>query len=153
MDGFLKARAEEVVHCGLVVVPGRPNEVPHSECIGNVSFEVLGSCLLDMDKEGKIEDGMRIEGLPHIAEPETKHAAERLTIGIRVGVEAVFKGHLEDEIIDELFDSYCKRLEEVPSLFSSGGAAILNRIIFGNGFGGTKFTPIKSLIFPDSVSG
>ncbi|GKG41449.1 probable S-adenosylmethionine-dependent methyltransferase, partial [Tanacetum coccineum] len=35
MDGFLKARAEEVVHCGLVVVlvSGQPNEVPHSECI------------------------------------------------------------------------------------------------------------------------
>nr|GEU68000.1 probable S-adenosylmethionine-dependent methyltransferase At5g38780 [Tanacetum cinerariifolium] len=156
MDGFLKARAEEVVRGGLVVVlvPGRPNEVPHSKCIGNVLFEVLGSCLLNMAKEGKIEDGKvdslnipiyyaspqevneivdrngyftieRIEGLPHIAEPETKHAAERLTMGIRVGVEAVFKGHLEDEIIDELFDSYCKRLEQVPSLFSSGGAAIL----------------------------
>ncbi|GJR86625.1 hypothetical protein Tco_0210636 [Tanacetum coccineum] len=74
---------------------------------------------------GKIEDGKRIKGLPHIAKPETKHAAERLTIGIWVGVEVVFKGHLEDEIIDELFDSYCKRLEQVPSLFSSGGAAIL----------------------------
>ncbi|GJV12332.1 probable S-adenosylmethionine-dependent methyltransferase [Tanacetum coccineum] len=115
MDVFLKARAEEVVRGGLVVVlvPGRPNEVPHSECISNVLFEMLSSCLLDMGKEGKIEDGKvdslnipiyyassqevneivdrngyftieRIEGLPHIAEPETKHAAERLTMGIKV---------------------------------------------------------------------
>nr|GEU68005.1 probable S-adenosylmethionine-dependent methyltransferase At5g38100 [Tanacetum cinerariifolium] len=64
MDGFLTARAEVVVRGGLVVVlvPGRPNELPHPECIGNVLFEVLGSCLLDVAKEGKIEDG-KVESL------------------------------------------------------------------------------------------
>ncbi|KAF5801363.1 putative loganate O-methyltransferase [Helianthus annuus] len=53
MHGFLNARAEEVVCGGLVVVlvPGRPNEVPHSKCIGNVLFEILGCCLLEMAKE------------------------------------------------------------------------------------------------------
>lgn len=53
MCQFLNARAEEVVCGGLVVilVPGRPNEVEHSKCIGNVLFEVLGCCLLDMAKE------------------------------------------------------------------------------------------------------
>ncbi|XP_022041819.1 loganic acid O-methyltransferase [Helianthus annuus] len=156
MHGFLNARAEEVVCGGLVVVlvPGRPNEVPHSKCIGNVLFEILGCCLLEMAKEGKINEETvdhlnlpiyyaspqeleeivnkngyftidRMEGLPHIAEPETKHAATRLALGIRVGVEAIFKGHLEEETIDELFDSYSKKLEQVPSAYSSGGASIM----------------------------
>ncbi|KAD7479815.1 hypothetical protein R6Q59_008663 [Mikania micrantha] len=156
MHVFLNARAEEVVCGGLVVVlvPGRPNDVPHSECIGNVLFEVLGCCLSDMANEGKIdeqkldhlnipiyyaspgeleeianENGFftidRIEGLPRIAEPETMHAARRLALGIRVGVEAVFKGHLKDETIDELFESYSKKLEQVPSIYSSGGASIM----------------------------
>lgn len=67
----------------------------------------------------------RMEGLGHIAEPETKYAARRLVMGIRVGVEGVFKGLLEDQMIDELFESYSKRLEQQPSMYSSGGAAIL----------------------------
>lgn len=67
----------------------------------------------------------RKEELPHISEPETKHAAGLLATGIRVGVEAVFKGHMEDETIDELFEYYGKRLEQVPSSYSSGGASIL----------------------------
>ncbi|KAI3517909.1 hypothetical protein L1887_17130 [Cichorium endivia] len=156
MDGFLKARAEEVVCGGMVVVlvPGRPNEVPHPECIGNVLFEVLGCCLLAMAKEGKIDEEKvdslnipiyysspreleeivdrngcfkieKMEGMPHIAEPETKDAAGRLAMGVRVGVEGVLKSHLQDESIDELFESYRKRLEQVPSLYSSGGAAII----------------------------
>ncbi|KAI3735595.1 hypothetical protein L6452_15102 [Arctium lappa] len=160
MEQFLKARAEEVVSGGLLVVlvPGRPNEVPHSECIGNVLFEVLGSCLLAMVKQGKIAEEMveslnipiyyaspqeleeivdrngsfiieRMEGLPHIAEPETKHAAKRLAMGIRVGVEGIFKGHLQDKMIDELFESYSKKLAQVPSMYSSGGAAILFSVL------------------------
>ncbi|KVI04386.1 SAM dependent carboxyl methyltransferase [Cynara cardunculus var. scolymus] len=160
MEGFLKARADEVVCGGLVVVlmPGRPNEVPHCECIGNVLFEVLGCCLLAMAKQGKIAEETveslnipiyyaspqeleeivdrngcftieRMEGLAHIAEPETKHAAGRLGMGIRVGVEGIFKGHLQDEMIDELFESYTKKLEQAPSMYSSGGAAILYSVL------------------------
>ncbi|KAI3793612.1 hypothetical protein L1987_36232 [Smallanthus sonchifolius] len=163
MCGFLNARAEEVVCGGLVVVlvPGRPNGVTHSKCIGNVLFEVLGCCLSDMAKEGKIDEQKvdylnipvyyaspkeledivnqngyftidRMEGLPRIVEPETKHAARRLALGIRVGVEAVFKGHLEDETIDELFESYSKKLEQVPSLYSSGGASIMYAVFRRN---------------------
>ncbi|KAK1409775.1 hypothetical protein QVD17_36304 [Tagetes erecta] len=156
MCRFLNARAKEVVSGGLLVilVPGRPNEVEHSKCIGNVLFEVLGCCLLDMAKEGKIDEQKiddlnipvyyaspqeleyivnengyftidRMEGLPRIKEPETKHAARRLALGIRVGVEAVFKGHLEDETIDELFELYSKKLEQEPTVYSSGGASIM----------------------------
>nr|XP_043613914.1 loganic acid O-methyltransferase-like [Erigeron canadensis] len=162
-EAFLKARAEEVVCGGLVVVlvPGRPNEVPHSECIGNVLFEVLGCCLLDMAKEGKIDEEKvdslnipiyyaspqelkeivdrngcftieKMKGLPRIVEPETKDHARRLAIGVRVGVEAVLKGHFEDESIDELFQSFSNRLEEQPSLYSSGGAAILFSVLRRN---------------------
>ncbi|KAJ9552711.1 hypothetical protein OSB04_016756 [Centaurea solstitialis] len=163
MDRFLKCRAEEVVSGGLVVVlvPGRPDGVPHSECIGNVLFEVLGSCLLAMVKQGKIDEEIlestnipiyyaspkeleeivdengcftieRMEGLAHIPEAETSHAAKRLAMGIRVGVEGVFKGRLQDEMIDELFESYAKRLQQVPSMYSSGGAAILYSVLRRN---------------------
>lgn len=67
----------------------------------------------------------RMEGLPRIKEPETKQAARRLALGIRVGVEGVFKGHLEDKTIDELFELYSKKLEQVPTVYSSGGASIM----------------------------
>lgn len=50
MESFLKARAEEIVHGGLLalIVPGRPNGTPHSEAFVNRTCEILGSCLVDM---------------------------------------------------------------------------------------------------------
>ena len=50
MDRFLKARAEEIVHDGLMafVVPCPPNETPHTETFCNKAFELIGYCLMDM---------------------------------------------------------------------------------------------------------
>ena len=50
MECFLNARAQEVVCGGLVaiIVPGRPNGIPHSQIFVNMGSELLGSCLLGM---------------------------------------------------------------------------------------------------------
>jgi len=53
MECFLNARAQEVVYGGFIVIiiPGRPNGLPHSQAIANMVGEILGSCLLDMAKK------------------------------------------------------------------------------------------------------
>lgn len=50
MENFLKHRAEEIVHGGLMafIIPGRPDGRPHSEVFVNKACELLGSCLMDM---------------------------------------------------------------------------------------------------------
>ncbi|XP_040996194.1 loganic acid O-methyltransferase-like [Juglans microcarpa x Juglans regia] len=58
MECFLHARAQEVVFGGLIalVICGRPNGMPHSQNAQNITFELLGSCLMDMAKKGKVSE-------------------------------------------------------------------------------------------------
>lgn len=53
MECFLHARAQEVVFGGLIALVncGRPNGMPHSQNAQNITFELLGSCLMDMAKK------------------------------------------------------------------------------------------------------
>ncbi|KAL4633113.1 hypothetical protein ACB092_04G098000 [Castanea dentata] len=53
MECFLHARAQEVVRGGLVAltVSGRPNGVHHSQSVQNITYDLLGSCLMDMAKK------------------------------------------------------------------------------------------------------
>ncbi|KAF8040349.1 hypothetical protein BT93_B2548 [Corymbia citriodora subsp. variegata] len=56
MDGFLIARAEEMVGGGLVfmIVPGVPDSVHESQTTVGSEIELLGSCLVNMANEGII---------------------------------------------------------------------------------------------------
>ncbi|OIT20727.1 PREDICTED: probable S-adenosylmethionine-dependent methyltransferase At5g38100 [Nicotiana attenuata] len=57
MDSFLNARAQEVVPGGLVfiTVPARPDGTPHSKVIYNMLADTLGSCFVDLAKQGENE--------------------------------------------------------------------------------------------------
>jgi hypothetical protein len=52
LDCFLHARAQEVVRGGLIIlmVPGRLDTSPHTRVVSNISYDILGSCLMDMAK-------------------------------------------------------------------------------------------------------
>ncbi|KAM6568172.1 hypothetical protein CsatB_016157 [Cannabis sativa] len=58
MAMFLKARAQEIVFGGLMmlIVLGIPNGIHHSESGGNKSFELIGSCLNDMVQKGIVSE-------------------------------------------------------------------------------------------------
>ncbi|XP_075663146.1 loganic acid O-methyltransferase-like [Castanea sativa] len=53
MECFLHARAQEVVRGGLIAltVSGRPNGVHHSQSVQNITYDLLGSCLMDIAKK------------------------------------------------------------------------------------------------------
>ncbi|XP_050258148.1 loganic acid O-methyltransferase-like [Quercus robur] len=155
MECFLNARAQEVVYGGFIVIiiPGRPNGLPHSQAIANMVGEILGSCLLDMAKKGTIsEEKVDTFNLPtYFASPQEVEAIverngcfrlERMEIlpqaipsgnfsrgkvtssQIRAGMEGMFKEHFGEEIIDELFDALHKKLDE-SSIFESGNGSTL----------------------------
>ena len=55
MDCFLHFRAKEVVSGGLMIliILGRSDETPHSQVDSNTTYNLLGSCLLDMANKVK----------------------------------------------------------------------------------------------------
>lgn len=58
MEGFLNARAQEIVVGGLMalIVPGRPNGTPHSQVYVNKTIQILESSLLDLVNKVMIND-------------------------------------------------------------------------------------------------
>ncbi|XP_048330655.2 probable S-adenosylmethionine-dependent methyltransferase At5g38100 [Ziziphus jujuba] len=58
MEKFLNARAQEIVHGGLmaIIVPACPNGTPHFEVFINKAIELLGCCLMGMAKKGKTSE-------------------------------------------------------------------------------------------------
>ncbi|KAI3882610.1 hypothetical protein MKX03_007554 [Papaver bracteatum] len=58
MEIFLKARAEEIVGGGLLmlVFPAIPNGTSPSLCTIGILFDLLGSCLMDMAKLGTVSE-------------------------------------------------------------------------------------------------
>ncbi|KAF2305660.1 hypothetical protein GH714_007323 [Hevea brasiliensis] len=58
VDIFLDARAKELVVGGMMVLilPGIHNGISHSCAVVNVMLDLLGSCLMDMCKEGLVSE-------------------------------------------------------------------------------------------------
>ncbi|CAA0813499.1 S-adenosyl-L-methionine-dependent methyltransferases superfamily protein [Striga hermonthica] len=58
ISNFLEARAEELVPGGLLVlvIPARPDGVPHSKILMGFIFKLLGDCLVDLCRKGLIEE-------------------------------------------------------------------------------------------------
>uniref|UniRef100_A0A7N2MJP2 S-adenosylmethionine-dependent methyltransferase n=1 Tax=Quercus lobata TaxID=97700 RepID=A0A7N2MJP2_QUELO len=152
IDCFLNARAQEVVCGGLmaIIVPCRPNGPPYPQ---DTITETMESCLSDMAKKGIIsEEKVDTLNLPiYFASPhEVEAAVERngcfrlekmeilpqekpsgnfsrgmvLSSLIRAGMEGMFKNHFGEEIIDEFFDSFHKKLDELSKFESGNGGSL-----------------------------
>ncbi|PRQ15955.1 putative loganate O-methyltransferase [Rosa chinensis] len=142
MECFLHARAQEIVYGGLMVLifPGRPNGSASSQAWANMSFQVLGSCLMDLVRKGviseekvdssnmpiysmtpqELEDAVKQNGcfsveimanLPHPLVDDTLSVPQLLASHLRTGVEGMVKKQFGEEILDELFDLYREKCE------------------------------------------
>ncbi|KAF3437769.1 hypothetical protein FNV43_RR20525 [Rhamnella rubrinervis] len=58
MGRFLGARAHEIVYGGLMVLsfPFNPNGLHPSQCLSNLSFDLLGSSLMELARKGKVSE-------------------------------------------------------------------------------------------------
>lgn len=131
LDCFLHARAQEVVCGGLIMilVPGRLDTTPHDRVFSNISYDILGSCLMDMAKMGitsqekvdsfnipiyfssprEVEATIekngyfsleRLECLPLEKSQDTiQQKARAVSYHIRAGLEFLLKEHFGNEII------------------------------------------------------
>ncbi|CAL2262357.1 unnamed protein product [Prunus armeniaca] len=145
MGCFLHARAQEIVHGGLmvIIIPGRPNGSSHSDSVANATLLLVGSCLMDMAKEGVLleekvdsfnlpmyymssqeleaaveQNGYfsieRLEYLPRVPVDDT--VSEQLASHLRAALEGLIEQQFGEEILDELFDRYRKKVEEQLSI-------------------------------------
>ncbi|XP_062115215.1 loganic acid O-methyltransferase-like [Humulus lupulus] len=152
VDWFLNCRAQETVCGGLMVliIPGRPNETPHSQTLQSMIFELLGSCLMDMAKKGKTSEEKvdsfnipiyytspqeleivveqnrcfsieRLEIIPQVYSQATlSEKAQELSSHMRAATEGLFKEQFGEEILDDLFESYRNKVQENFSTFQLG---------------------------------
>ncbi|XP_051148400.1 loganic acid O-methyltransferase-like [Andrographis paniculata] len=142
---FLEARAREVVAGGLMalLVPAVPTfEIPDNSFATPTELDLVGSCLVDMAKKGKIKkekiDSFNFpmyltipQEFQTILERNPKFSIERFEIidspgkstlagaNARAGfmraiLEVLLINHFGGEIIDELFDRYTKKLASSP---------------------------------------
>ncbi|KAK9906084.1 hypothetical protein M0R45_000029 [Rubus argutus] len=90
-------RAQEIVCGGLMVliIPGRLQATHDSQSFRKMTHQLLGDCLMDLARKGVVT--------------EEKQSCYRGTVSQQFG----------DEILDELFDLYRKKLEGNPSIFES----------------------------------
>ncbi|PRQ15948.1 putative loganate O-methyltransferase [Rosa chinensis] len=147
MECFLHARAQEMVHGGLMALttPGYPDDTPPSHSRPCVLYQILGSCLIDMARKGVVSeekiDSFNVpqyyvrpreleaaverngcfsieimENLPNLLEPDTFLKRSKLVASfMRAAQEGLFKQHFGEEILDELFDLFQKKVKEQHS--------------------------------------
>ncbi|KAJ9676873.1 hypothetical protein PVL29_022064 [Vitis rotundifolia] len=163
---FLQARAQEIADGGLMILifPARPDGIPHSQFGGNILFDMLGFCLMDMAKKARnmgivSEEKVDMFNLPvyHMSDQELEAAVERnrcfsiermerlrpisstlqslvstrdraqaISFHVRAAMEGLIKAHFDEEILDQLFDSFSKKLEQEYSLIESAGRSAPN---------------------------
>uniref|UniRef100_A0A7N0UAT4 S-adenosylmethionine-dependent methyltransferase At5g38100 n=1 Tax=Kalanchoe fedtschenkoi TaxID=63787 RepID=A0A7N0UAT4_KALFE len=141
MEVFLQKRAEEIVNGGLMalLVAAAPDIMSDSVTTLATEFQVLGSCLVDMAKQGIISEEKvdtfnlplyytrpkelkelilrngsfsieRMEILNNKKEHVTMPNVERRTLFLRACFEGLFGQHFGYNIVDELFDRYAKKV-------------------------------------------
>ncbi|EXB30277.1 putative S-adenosylmethionine-dependent methyltransferase [Morus notabilis] len=124
------------------IILGIANGVNPFEAGGNRGFDLIGSCLMDMVKKGIVSEekvdsfniptylmtpqefeaavkrngsfsAERIEVLPHVKVNGASLNAHQLTYCVRSTLGQLIKQEFGEEIVDELFDLYLKKLEEI----------------------------------------
>ncbi|KAL3825445.1 hypothetical protein ACJIZ3_021474 [Penstemon smallii] len=106
---FLQARAREVVPGGLMVIvlPSRPNGVPHSRVSFNILNGIFSSTFADLAKKC----------LPKITTQDVPHV---VSLGTRAITEGLIKEHFGEEILDGLFEHFTNKLVESLKDVESG---------------------------------
>ncbi|KAK6921236.1 SAM dependent carboxyl methyltransferase [Dillenia turbinata] len=149
MQTFLHARAEETVPGGLVsiLMSGRPDGMHPSKSLYGPLFQPLESCLVDMANEGLVnKDEIDKFNIPlyspsateisllvqrngnfSIAKLESIHR-EYLAIpsaaASRAGLEGILSKAFGNEIVDELYDRYAKRVAGISPIRGEEGLAV-----------------------------
>ncbi|XP_037497213.1 loganic acid O-methyltransferase-like [Jatropha curcas] len=146
MEIFLDARAKELVVGGIIVimVPTIPNGISHSCESFNLLFDLLGSILMDMAKEGLVSEAQvdsfnlpmyiphakemielvernrcfnieRIESYKFLSGFDVLNDGQALTKHFRAGLEGIISQNFGSGILDELFDRFLKKTQELSS--------------------------------------
>ncbi|KAF8398921.1 hypothetical protein HHK36_014786 [Tetracentron sinense] len=127
-----------------LIMPSFPNGTPLSQSFLGIQIDLMGSTLMDMAKMGLVSEAkvdsfnlpiyltspQELEGLVerngcfsimklYLADSSMKHKAQSVTIHARAGMEGLVREHFGSEIIDELFNQYCAKLEEYSFIFDS----------------------------------
>ncbi|WCJ33645.1 S-adenosyl-L-methionine-dependent methyltransferases superfamily protein [Euphorbia peplus] len=139
---FLNVRAKELVEGGIMVLILPPSASTHASALSTMMFDALGSCLMDMAKEGKVSESLvnsfnlpmylpspeemlevvESNGCFKIEKIEMFHpssSGDMITNGnswktqLRTGMEGLLSKHFGNEIMDELFDLFPRKIEQV----------------------------------------
>ncbi|XP_011073160.1 probable S-adenosylmethionine-dependent methyltransferase At5g38100 [Sesamum indicum] len=150
MGVFMKARADEIVEGGLMVLimPGTPEGVCHSQQLFGVLLDFLASSLMDLASEGIIDKAEIDEfNLPiyapsvgemtkliekngcfsikriELTNPRSKVDepidVHRVIMHMRAGMEAVFTKHFGDAVVDKMFDKALAKCGEISEFLKS----------------------------------
>ncbi|KAF5445461.1 hypothetical protein F2P56_034508 [Juglans regia] len=132
-----------------LIVRGRPNDALHSQTHVNILYDLLGSCLMDMARKGIISEEKvdsfnvptysmspqelvvavnrngefsveRIDMLARVTETSNLPKSQILASHFRAALDGLIKEHFGDVILDELFESFRKKLEQEFPLTKSG---------------------------------
>ncbi|XP_037497216.1 probable S-adenosylmethionine-dependent methyltransferase At5g38100 [Jatropha curcas] len=153
MGMFLNARAKELAEGSMMVliIPSIPDGVSPSNVPIGILLNHLGSCLMDMAKEGLICEALvdsfniplycvtpkeltqlieqsgcfsieRMDPTDCEFDPDNQPTEYTIMMHFKSGLEPVITKHFGAEIVNELFERFLERMHEAtPSLFSSNG--------------------------------
>ncbi|KAH0976003.1 hypothetical protein GBA52_017902 [Prunus armeniaca] len=105
------------------------------------SFNIPIYCMSPQELEAAVERNgsfsiESMENLPHVSVDDTVSKSQLLAAHMRAGMEGLVKQKFGEEILDELFDLFRKKLEKAPFFFETGKTTnflcVLRRK--GNGF-------------------
>ncbi|GER25235.1 S-adenosyl-L-methionine-dependentmethyltransferases superfamily protein [Striga asiatica] len=156
---FLEARAEEVVPGGLLmlILPARPNGVPHSRVGQNVVVDALEDCLMDLARKGIIDEEKvdefncptyytstqeleeivklnalfsieRMESLPPINNILHFRSFKQVSLTFRAAFEHLISTQFGQQISDKIFDTLLTR-KLVKMTFRLLSASSLNLFV------------------------
>ncbi|KDP38130.1 hypothetical protein JCGZ_04773 [Jatropha curcas] len=153
MGMFLNARAKELAEGSMMVliIPSIPDGVSPSNVPIGILLNHLGSCLMDMAKEGLICEALvdsfniplycvtpkeltepleqsgcfsieRMDPTDCEFDPDNQPTEYTIMMHFKSGLEPVITKHFGAEIVNELFERFLERMHEaMPLLFSSNG--------------------------------
>ncbi|CAI9777652.1 unnamed protein product [Fraxinus pennsylvanica] len=159
-NSFLKARAEELVSGGLMalLIGVEPNPTKNVSSISLPSFELLGSCLMDLAKKGLLDiakvdsfnlpsyfpylnelkaliernQDFSIERMEILSNPPkrlTTPDAKSFALFMRALIEGLLQNHFGSEIMDELFKRYEEKVEEFELLLNPNENSMITFVL------------------------